>query len=50
MLDQEFIWLVDRIQARKCEEQAIEVKAAARGARSGFMILFPPSPIRMRAV
>ena len=31
MLDQEFIRLVDRIQARKCEEQAIEVKAAARG-------------------
>ena len=31
MLDQEFIGLVDRIQARKCEEQAIEVKAAARG-------------------
>lgn len=31
MLDQEFIRLVDRIQARKCEEQTIEVKTAARG-------------------
>ena len=35
MLDQEFIRLVDRIQARKCEEQTIEVKAAARGCGRG---------------
>ena len=31
MLDQEFIRLVERIQTRQCEEQTIEVKAAARG-------------------
>lgn len=31
MLDQEFHQLVDRIQSRKCEEQIIEVKAAAKG-------------------
>ena len=37
MLDQEFIRLVDRIQARKCEEQTIEVKAAARGCPAAWM-------------
>lgn len=50
MLDQEFWQLVARIQERRCEEQTIEVKTAARAVRNDFMTPFPRFPIRTMEV
>ena len=50
MLDQEFWQLVARIQERRCEEQTIEVKTAARGCPERLYDTFPRFPIRTMEV